>query len=80
MSGGVVLKFEITEERMRELNELKRILGLKSNKDLFNNALTLLEWAVKERKQGRIIASVDSEGKKYKEIILPCLEYVAPKK
>ena len=53
-------------------------VGIRTKKDFFNNALTLLEWALKERKAGRVIASVDDEEKRYKQILMPILENVAP--
>lgn len=56
-----------------------RELGISTKKDLFNQALTLLEWAAKERKTGRIIASVDETNEQYKQVLLPALERVAPR-
>ena len=51
--------------------------GLPTKKDFFNNAVTLLAWAIREVKAGRIIASVDESQNRYKEILLPALENVA---
>ena len=70
------IQFELSEDRNKELEALMEKTGTRTKKDLFNNALTLLEWAVKEKRTGRIIASVDERGKKYKEIVMPVLENV----
>jgi len=72
------IQFELTDEKNRELEVLMTEVGIRTKKDFFNNALTLLEWALKERKAGRVIASVDDEEKRYKQILMPILENVAP--
>lgn len=56
------------------LTRLKRVTGSKTHKELFNNALTLLNWAVKQRIEGRTIASIDERGVR-RELQMPALEY-----
>jgi len=75
--GMTRIQFELSEDRNKELEALMEKTGIRTKKDLFNNALTLLEWAVKEKRSGRIIASVDEREKKFKEIVMPALENVA---
>lgn len=70
------LQFELTEEQHEEVKALMEQTRIRTKKDLINNALTLLEWAVNERKKGRIIASVDEINEKYKEVIMPSLSAV----
>ena len=70
------IQLDMPDERVKELDALMEITGSVTRKELFNNALTLLEWAVKEKKQGRSIASVDEQDKKLKELIMPALENV----
>jgi hypothetical protein len=72
------IQFELPEEKVRELEALMREAHISTRKDLFNNALTLFEWAVQERQSGRTIASVDEHNKKYKELVMPSLMAVAP--
>ena len=74
--GMTRIQFELSEDRNKELEALMEKTGTRTKKDLFNNALTLLEWAVKEKRSGRIIASVDEREKKFKEIVMPALENV----
>jgi hypothetical protein len=75
---NIRLQFEVPEDRFEELKDLMGRCRISSQKDLFNSALTLLEWAVEERSKGRIIASVDEPNMKYKELAMPALEAVKP--
>jgi DNA-binding CsgD family transcriptional regulator len=65
------LQFEMTGERVKELDGLINRLGLKTRANLLNEALTLYEWAIRELESGRIIASLDEEKDQYKEIEMP---------
>ena len=49
------------------------VCGLSTQKDLFNSALTLFEWAVGEVRQGRSVASIDEATQRYREIAMPAL-------
>ena len=71
------IQFELTEEQLTELESLMQLSGTRTKKDLLNNALTLLEWALNEKKKGRIIASVDEKEQKYKELVMPILAVAA---
>lgn len=65
------MQFEIPEEREQELMDLMRRTGITTRKDLFNNALTVFEWMVREREQGNSIASINEKEKKFKELVTP---------
>jgi hypothetical protein len=69
----VRLQLEVSEKRQGELQDLMEACDIGKQKDLFNAALTLLEWAVAERKKGRTIASIDEASMKYKELAMPAL-------
>lgn len=71
------MQLQVSDSRFDELQELMRECGIEQQKDLFNNALALFEWAVNERRKGRIVASVDEENKRYKEISMVALEHAA---
>lgn len=71
------LQFELPEERVKELDNLAERTGLKTRVQLFNAALTLFEWAVRERETGRIIASIDEEKDRYKEVDMPGLPLIS---
>jgi hypothetical protein len=65
------LQVLMSDERLDELDTLVKLTGLKTRTELINYSLTLFEWSVKERLGGRIIASVDEQNERYKEVELP---------
>ena len=70
------LQFEFTDERIDELDALVKHTNLRTRVQLFNAALSLFEWAVRQRENGRIIASIDEENGVYKELEMPGLPAV----
>jgi hypothetical protein len=72
------LQIELSKDKLRQLEELMEDTNIATKKDLVNNALTLLTWAVRETKSGRKIVSLDEDTKQYKEILLPALENRVP--
>jgi hypothetical protein len=73
----VRIQFELPEEKARELEALMKETGVATKKDFINNALTLLEWVIQEKKKGRSIASVDEENQRYRELVMPLLEMIS---
>lgn len=73
----VRIQLDLPEEQVKELDELMRETHIGTRKDLFNNALTLFQWAVKAKRSGRIIASMDEENGTAKELVMPALENVS---
>lgn len=67
----VRLQFEVYEDQVEKIDELMRKLGLRRRTELFNHALSFLNWGVREREKGRIIASMDEEKGTYKELEIP---------
>jgi hypothetical protein len=65
------IQFLMDDDLARELDKLVEKNGLKTRTQLLNVALTLFEWAVRERETGNIIASVNERTERYKEIDLP---------
>jgi len=70
------IQLDMPEEQVKELDELMKETNITTRKDLFNNALTLFQWAVKAKRAGRIVASLDEETGTAKEILMPALENV----
>lgn len=77
MKGVTRVQFEIPSDQAEQLKGLMRETKVRTKKDLFNNALTLLKWAVKEKKLGHEIVSIDENEKAYKELAMPVLSNVA---
>jgi hypothetical protein len=73
----VRIQFELPEDKVSELKKLMEESGIKTRKDLLNNALMLLEWAISERRAGRTIVSVDEKKNRYKEVLMPILSSIA---
>lgn len=59
------------------IEELMKVAGLTSKKELFNNALTLFDWAVSETRKGRAIASINEKDGSYRELQMPALKNAA---
>ena len=51
--------------------------NIATTKELINNAITLLFWSVKEVKTGRVIASVNESDGRYKEVLIPAIDYAS---
>jgi len=68
------IQIEVDENGSQILDSIKRATGVTTYKDIFNNAVTLFEWAIKQRVEGRVIASLDERTKRYKEMTMPALE------
>jgi hypothetical protein len=71
------LQLDLSEAKVRDLDRIMEECNISTRKELFNNALTLLEWAVGERKRGNTIASVNEERKTFRELQMPILNNVA---
>lgn len=76
-SNVVRLQVELDPQHMEELEELQELGGLRTKKDLWNNAITLLKWAAREEARGASIFSINEEEGIYKELELPFLETYA---
>jgi hypothetical protein len=74
------LQFDMPENKVKELDELVEQIGLKTRTQLINSALSLFKWAVRQREEGRIIASLDEVTGQYKEIEMPGFPAVAEKR
>jgi hypothetical protein len=70
------IQLEIPDGTAARLRSLMGEVGLKTYSDIFGNALTGLDWMVKERRLGRIIVSTDSEFTKFKELSMPILDAI----
>jgi hypothetical protein len=68
------IQIEVDENGVQVLNAIRQATGLSTYKDIFNNAVTLFEWAIRQRVDGRVIASLDERTKRYKEMTMPALE------
>ena len=65
------INFEVDQSQVKYIESLVAKTGLKTKVGLFNTALTLFEWAVRERLAGRSICSQDLATGAIKEIEMP---------
>jgi hypothetical protein len=72
------LQIDMNGEKMRELDDLMRESGVATKKEFVNSALTLLKWAINQRRAGRIIASIDEKTDSYRELEMPILSVIKP--
>lgn len=70
---NVRMQFDLPENRMSELEDLMSRCDISTKKELFNYALSLLEWAVSESEQGHDIAAIDRETKQFFSLRMPVL-------
>lgn len=67
------IQYEVSKKQEEAIKTLMEITGVKTRIDLLNNALSLFEWAVNEKKSGRSIASLDETDNVKREIVMPAL-------
>lgn len=70
------VQLDLSSKEILRLNWIMEICDLNTRKELFNNALTLLEWASKEIVEGRKIASFDDDTKDRFILSMPCLNSI----
>ncbi len=72
------IQLEVPEATAARLRQLMEEVGTKTYSEIFGNALTGLEWMVKERRAGRMIVSADAEIRQLKELSMPSLDAGIP--
>jgi len=74
---SVRFQADLTPKEAAMLDSLKEQLEIRSNADLLSNTLAMLSWLVRERREGRIVASF-VEDHPVHQLVWPLLERVAP--
>lgn len=77
MGKTVRFQIELAQAKMKELERLRELGGMRTKKELFNTALTILKWAAQRRAQGYSIGSTNQRGESFRELDMPFLEAVA---
>jgi hypothetical protein len=67
------IQVSVDQDVADALDDLTRVLGLKSRGQTITTALALLEWAAAETAAGKKVASVENE-RKFVEVLLPCFQ------
>ncbi|WP_198359953.1 hypothetical protein [Burkholderia ubonensis] len=74
---NVRIQFDVAEDQWEEMKTLMDRCGMETRKELFNNAWALLDWAVRERAQGNVIASINDRTNKIKELEMPIFRRIS---
>ena len=74
------ISYEISPQEAARIQALKAACKFETDAQVFNHALSLLQWAFAERRAGRTIGAVDERAGIYAEYLSPELEAVAPRK
>jgi hypothetical protein len=75
MSDRVRFQIEMPREKLEEIEQLMNECCIETRKEFFNNALTLLKWAVREKKLGHSIGSIDEARGRFRELQIPMLSH-----
>jgi hypothetical protein len=60
-----LIVIEVSDSEMKHLENQMDEAAIATHTDLFREGVKLFQWAVRERKAGRVIASVDEDRKQY---------------
>jgi hypothetical protein len=72
------IQIDLSVKEVDRMNKVMEQCDIESRKDLFNNALTLLEWAILEVGKGFSIASVNDHTKEpIRTLSMPALNNVS---
>ena len=71
------VQIEFSDRKLREIDLLMKQTDTATRKEFFNNALTLLGWAIEKSKAGYTIASVKEDEKRFRELEMPILNNAA---
>jgi hypothetical protein len=65
----------VSEAQQSMIDTLREQIGAATIKEVFNNALTLLNWAVRQRLEGLEICAINESKNVHKELQLPALDF-----
>ncbi|MBV8811797.1 MAG: hypothetical protein JO033_24265 [Acidobacteriaceae bacterium] len=74
------IQLEVSEDKRKQIRRLMEEADFKTYSELFNNALTLLQWSMRQIEDGNVIVSLNPETEKQKELSMPFLQHVAAAK
>lgn len=69
------VNFEMNDAQRASLEDLQTKTGA-TIKDLINNGLSLVQWAVSETLRGNEIAAINEEQRNYRILVMPLLQSV----
>jgi hypothetical protein len=73
----MIITVELDSQADSALSEIQEMTGLDESRVL-SNALSLFLWAARQRRERRIIASMDRSEHRFRELEIPSLDQVVP--
>lgn len=70
------MNIEIDASEKEKLIKMMAECGFATTKDLFNNALTLLDKVVEQTKEGKVVAFIDQTRETYGELNMPFMKNI----
>jgi len=70
------IQFDLPENKVKELDDLMAATDSETRRELFNNALTLLQWAIQQRQLGYEIGAYHRIDKDLHILTMPALSNV----
>ena len=70
------IQLEVSENKRKQIKTLMEKADFRTYSELFNNAVTLLQWSIRQIEDGRSIVSVDQDSGKERELLMPFLQHV----
>lgn len=71
------VQFDLSPRQLDRQNKIMYLAELATRKELFNNAISLFEWAVNEAANGKHIASIDASTNEYTPLLMPAFSAAA---
>ncbi len=73
------IQFEASEDTLKLIDELMQTTDSATRKEFFNNAVSLMKWAIDKAVDGYMIAAVSKDDNVYLELQMPALMNAAAK-
>jgi hypothetical protein len=70
------IQLEISESKRKQIKAMMEKADFKTYSELFNNAVSLLHWSIRQIEEGRSILSMDQVSGKEKELVMPFLQHL----
>lgn len=67
------LSYEINDEKINEFKLLMKAGGFSTKKELFDNSLTLIKWAMRKVQANKDVGAIDTDDN-FVELNMPFLE------
>ena len=69
----VRINIDVDQSKLDEIKRLMEIAGVSTQRELFDNALTIAKWMMRKRKEGKSVGAL-SDDDRFTELDMPMLE------